>query len=165
MNRAIRIVVKIAEVRDGEAFQSRWPAAKRDLFSNDSRAIWLQQGGVDREGARTRSRCKSNKVSSGRREKGQSVFASLTLQDFFQQASCSSSITQTTLSRQGENIRDQKLNVACNSNLRFAAVPGENGPPCRLLETSNRREPRTPFGLATFTTLNRFRAFSPSVRL
>ena len=50
-------------------------------------------------------------------------------------------------------IRDQKLNVACSSNFRFAAVPGENGPPCRPLETSNRREPNTAFGLATFTLL------------
>lgn len=59
----------------------------------------------------------------------------------------------------------QKLNVACSSILRLAAVPGENGPPCRELGTSNSLEPTTAFGLATFTLLKTLRAFTPRVRL
>jgi hypothetical protein len=64
-----------------------------------------------------------------------------------------------------EHCLNQKLNVACSSILRLAAVPGENGPPCRELGTSNSLEPTTAFGFAAFTLLNTLRAFTPRVRL
>src|SRR5271156_5237720 len=59
----------------------------------------------------------------------------------------------------------QKLKVACRSRRRLAAELGEKGPPCRALETSNRREPRTEFGLATLRLLKTLRTLTPNIRL
>lgn len=69
--------MKIAEVRDGEAFQSRRPAAKRNFLANDSRTVGRNQRGIDRERAYARGRCKSKKLSSGRRKKKQSFWRPL----------------------------------------------------------------------------------------
>src|SRR5271165_3648031 len=60
---------------------------------------------------------------------------------------------------------NQKLNVACKSSRRLAEEPGENGPPCRELETPNSREPNTAFGFAAFTLLKTLRTPTPSTRL
>src|ERR1700756_3391914 len=48
---------------------------------------------------------------------------------------------------------------------RLAAEPGENGPPCRELETSKNLDPRTALGFAAFTLLKTLRTFRPKVRL
>src|SRR5260370_2392461 len=50
----------------------------------------------------------------------------------------------------GNEFQDQKLNVACRSRRRGAAVVG-NDPPCKPLGTSKHRDPSTPLGLPTVT--------------
>ena len=121
--------MKVAEVRDGEAFQSRWPAAKRNLLSNDSRTVRRDQCGVDRESAHTRNCCKPNKVSSGSRKKRQSVLGPLAPR--IPQHALYLQHTPNLQIRDMDECctRTQKLNKACSSIFRLAALPGENGPP------------------------------------
>lgn len=54
---------------------------------------------------------------------------------------------------------NQKLNWACNWIMRTAS-PLPKGPQASEFEVSNFSEPRFPAGVATFTVLNRLRAFT-----
>src|ERR1035437_11131634 len=73
MNGKIRIVVKVAEKRDGEAFQPGRPTPERNFLANDSRTVGRNQRGVGSESGHSCGRCEANKFSSGRRKKRQSV--------------------------------------------------------------------------------------------
>jgi hypothetical protein len=130
MDGKIRIVMEVAEEGDGEAFQPLRPTTKRNFLANNSRKVGCDQRGIDGKGSHSSGRCKANKFSSGSRKKRQSVsgphaaglggtqfsISSITPIDEFAiwAARCSPT---------------QKLNVACSSILRLAAVPGEKGPP------------------------------------
>lgn len=128
MNGKIRIVVKVAEKRDGKAFQPGRPTPECNFLANDSRTVGRNQRGVGSERGHSRGRCEANKFSSGRRKKRQSVSGPYA-------AGLRGAVSTSRITRirgfaiYRVNCLHQKLNVACNSILRLAAVPGENGPP------------------------------------
>src|SRR5438477_12347764 len=130
VNGKIRIVMEVAEQRDGEAFQPFRPTAERNFLANNSRKVGCDQRGIDRKGSHSGSRCKANKFSSGSRKKRQSVSGPHAAGLPGMQVSTSSitRIAEFTI-WSSASTRAQKLKVACSSILRLAAVPGENGPP------------------------------------
>ncbi len=67
--------MKVAELSDGEAFQPRRPTPKEDFLANDSRTVGLEQSGFGSKRTDAGGGCETDKVSSGRWKKKQSVRA------------------------------------------------------------------------------------------
>lgn len=74
MNREIRIVVKVAKQRDGEALQPFRPAPERNFLANDARKVGLDECGVGREADQPSSRRETYKFSPGSRKERQSIW-------------------------------------------------------------------------------------------
>jgi hypothetical protein len=74
MNREIRIVVKVAKQRDGEALQPFRPAPERNFLAHDARKVRLDECGVGREADHPSSRRETYKFSPGSRKKRQSIW-------------------------------------------------------------------------------------------
>ncbi len=73
MNGEIRIVMEVAELRDGEAIQPLRPAPESNFLTNNSWTVRFHQRGIGGERGHTSGRCEANEFSSGRRKKRQSV--------------------------------------------------------------------------------------------
>jgi len=158
--------MKVAENRDGEAFQPRRPAPKGNLPAHDLRPVGLDQSGINGQGGHASGRCKADESPPSRRKKRQIGLGPLHCQIPRHRGRMFSAYPDPAGSRYDETSAPiQKANVACSSMRRFDEVPCENAPPCKALETSKILEPRTEYGLATFTLLKTLRAPTPRVRL
>ena len=161
MNREIWVVVEVTEQRDGKAVQSGGPSPQPYLFRNNSGTVRFNQESVCTECRHPSNRRQLKKLTSANGKKRQAFSGSAGLCDY---RPFNSSITRQ-LPFTKPCKPDQKLKVACKSRRRFAAEPGENGPPCSAFETPKYLDPRTPPGLATFTLLKALRKLMPRVRL
>src|SRR6266487_527677 len=73
MNRKTRIVMKIAEQRDGKAFESGRPSAQSDVLMNEPRTVRLEQRRIRRERRHSGSRRQPDELSPVDRKKSQSL--------------------------------------------------------------------------------------------
>ncbi len=65
--------MKVAEQRDGEAFQPNWPTPKRNLLAHDAGTIGFDQDGIGAEGCDTSAGRDTDKFAPGDGKKRQSV--------------------------------------------------------------------------------------------
>jgi hypothetical protein len=129
VNREVRVVMEIAQKRDGEAIETRRPASQVNLLFDELKAIGLDEDSVCGESTDSRGRCEPDQISAADTKRCQSVFERHTLEYIRCNLRLSEYSASVTLRYDDKNAFAQKLNVAIKSMRRFAVVPGENGNP------------------------------------
>ena len=156
--------MKVAEQRDGEAFQPRRPAPERNFLANDARTVGLDSAASAASAAHARGRRERINFRLVVGRKG-NRFGTLSCR-IERKIGSASSITRIRKLA----IREASPKSETEGSLQFKIAVGsmfrlKTAHPAESWRHQTVGEPTTPFGFATFTLLNTLRAFTPSVRL